>query len=85
MNIAKSEHEQPVKIVAKMSGNRRNGTKVIYSFIDAYHSLCVDKKDIISSELEACESLLRNTRVEQDRKLVEIEIAELKMALDLMP
>ena len=43
------------------------------------------KKDIISSELEACENLLKHTTDKADRKSVEIEIAELKMALDLMP
>jgi hypothetical protein len=43
------------------------------------------KKDIISSELEACESLLKRTSEESDRKAIETEITELKMALDLMP
>jgi hypothetical protein len=51
MNIAESE--QPVKIIAKTCGCKDKGTKITYSFIDAYHSLCIDKKDIISSELEA--------------------------------
>jgi len=37
------------------------------------------KKDIISSELEACENLLKHTADKADRKSVEIEIAELKM------
>ena len=55
MNI--TESEQPVKIIAKTCGCKDKGTKITYSFIDAYHSLCIDKKDIISSELEACESI----------------------------
>ena len=51
MNIAESESEQQAN--AKTSGFKEKGTKKItYSFIDAYHSLCLDKKDIISSELE---------------------------------
>ena len=52
--------------------------------VDAYHSLCLDKKDIIASELEACERLLKYTSDGTDRKTVGTEIAELKMALDLM-
>lgn len=84
MNIAESE--QPVKINAKTCGCKDNGTKKItYSFVDTYHSLCVDKKDIISSELEACESLLKHTTDESDQQAIESEITELKMALDLMP
>jgi hypothetical protein len=53
--------------------------------MDAFHSLCLDKKDILLAEIEACETLLRCSDEELDRKAVEKEIAELKMALDLMP
>jgi hypothetical protein len=54
MNI--SESEVPIKIVAKTCGCRdKNKRKVTYQFIDSYHSLCLDKKDVIYAELEACE------------------------------
>ena len=83
MNIAESE--QQTNIIAKTSGSKEKGTKKItYSFIDAYHSLCVDKIDIISSELEACETLLKRTSDKSDRQTIESEITELKMTLDLM-
>ena len=59
MNIA--EYEQPIKLVAKTCGCKGAGTKITYSIIDNYPNLCIDKKDIISSELEACESLLEHT------------------------
>ena len=42
-------------------------------------------QDILLAEIEACESLLRCSNEEPDKKAVEKEIAELKMALDLMP
>ena len=58
--------------------------KVTYSFVDSYHSLCRDKKDIILSEIQACEILLKYPRDENDTITVENEIAELKLALDLM-
>jgi hypothetical protein len=90
MNIVDSE--VPFKVRAKTCShcndrNKENNTntkKVTYSFIDGYHSLCLDKKDIISAETEACERLLKYTVDETDRKAVEMEIAELKMAIDLM-
>ena len=55
-----------------------------YSFIDDSHGLCIDKKDIISAELEACERLLKYTTDKTDEEIIKKEIAELKMALDLM-
>ena len=59
--------------------------KVTYSFIDDSHGLCIDKKDIISAELEACGRLLKYTADKPDEEAIKKEIAELKMALDLMP
>ncbi len=44
----------------------------------------LDKKDIILSEIQACERLLKYTRDENDKITLENEILELKLALDLM-
>ncbi|MGC2563304.1 MAG: hypothetical protein WA326_09890 [Nitrososphaeraceae archaeon] len=55
-----------------------------YSLVDDYHCLCLDKKDILSAELESCEILLKQTKDEIDKKIIETEIAELKMKLDLV-
>ena len=82
MNIAESE--ELVIVIAKTCGCKEKGKRVTYSLVDAYHSLYLDKKDIIASELEACERLLKYTSHGTDRKTVETEIAELRMALDLM-
>jgi hypothetical protein len=71
-------------VVAKTCGCKEQNRKVIYSFIDIYHSLCIDKKDIISAELEACERLLKDVINKGDRQTIEKEIAQLKMALHLM-
>jgi len=47
MNITQSE--QQTNIIAKTCGCKDKGTKKItYSFIDAYHGLFLDKKDIVS-------------------------------------
>jgi hypothetical protein len=73
----------PPAIEARTCGceNKRG---VAYKFMDASHSLCLDRKDILLAEIEACESLLRCSKEEPDRNAVKKEIAELKMALDLM-
>ena len=82
MNIC--ETEVPLTILAWTCGCKVKNRKVTYSFIDSYHSLCLDKRDIISSELDACTKLLRHAIDETDKKTIEIEISELKLALDLM-
>lgn len=45
----------------------------------------MDKKDIIEAQIQACERLLKYATNESEERLVEKEIAELKLALDLMP
>lgn len=81
MNIV---YKEPFKIVAKTCGCKEKVKKVTYSFIDSYHSFCIDKRDIISAELEASERLLKYTADNADRETLEKEVAELEMALDLM-
>lgn len=83
MNIVESE--APLAMVAKTCGCvQRNKRKITYALIDSYHGLCLDKKDIIESELMACERLLKYTIEEHDRQIIEREIADLKMTWDLL-
>jgi hypothetical protein len=82
MNIAESE--APHEITAKTCGSEERGRKVIYSFVESFHNLSKDKKDIILSEINACERLRRYVRDELDRRVIEAEISELRMTLDLL-
>jgi hypothetical protein len=82
MNII--EPESPVTILAKTCDCKEKNMKVTYFFIDSSHTLCLDKKDLIYVEIEACNRLSRYTRDEMDKKVIEREIAELKMSLDLI-
>ncbi len=82
MNIAASEI--PASIVAKTCGCTERGRKVTYALLDSSHGLCLDKKDIISAQLEACERLLKYVADQDDSVALEQEIKELKIALDLM-
>ena len=81
MNIFAEEYDSPV--IAKTCGCRTNKKKVTYAFVNEYHSLCLDKKDLISAQLAACERLAKYADSD-DGFAVDKEIRELKMALDLM-
>jgi hypothetical protein len=83
LNIAYTESSYYVE--AKTCGCREKGIKVAYSFVDTYHSLCLDKKDIILAQIDACERLLNYITDQPSNNAITREIAELKMALDLLP
>lgn len=82
MNIAETEVRSIA--IAKTCGCK-DSKKIAYTFTDQYHTLCLGKKDIILAEIDACERLLKYAQDDSDRMAVEKEIAELRMALDLMP
>ena len=80
MNIAEGED---ALIEARTCGDKNK--RVAYKFVDGFHSLCLDKRDILLAEIGASELLLRACHDEADKSAVEKEIVELKMALNLMP
>jgi hypothetical protein len=82
MNIITEEYDSPV--MAKTCGCKSTKRKVTYSFLNDSHSLCLDRKDLMTAQLEACSKLIRYATDEDDKNAVEKEINELKMALDLM-
>ena len=82
MNI--TESEAPYEITAKTCGCKDNERKVIYSFVESFHNLSKDKKDILISEIHACERLRKYARDELDKEVIESEISDLKIALDLL-
>lgn len=82
MNIAETEVRSIV--IAKTCGCK-DTRKIAYTFTDPYHSLCLDKKDVLMAQIDACERLLKYAQDESDRLVAEKELAELRMALDLMP
>lgn len=82
MNVV---YPQSNPVIAKTCGCKESGRqKVTYAFTDEFHSLCIDKKDIIQAEIETCERLLKYTTNESEKAVVQREITELKIALDLM-
>jgi hypothetical protein len=67
--------ESPLHIEAKTCGCKEKGITIAYSFIDSYHSLCLDRKDIMLGQLDACERLLKYTTDELDKSAIIKEIA----------
>lgn len=82
MNIVNAEAD--CDMVAKTCGCKEVKRKVTYLFVDSSHNLCRDKRDIILSEMQACEKLLKYTRDENEKIAIKEEVAELKMTLDLL-
>ena len=78
MNIIETEQ---IPFSARTSRYKENGKKVTYRFIDEYHSIGIDKRDILSAELEACKELLTDTTDNTERQIVQTEISELEFML----
>jgi len=81
MNI--TEKENQFEMEAK-TFNHKKKRNIIYSFVDSYHSLCLDKKEIILAQIQACERLLKYVTDKNDISIIGEEVAELRLILDLM-
>jgi hypothetical protein len=67
MNI--SEIEAPLIVAKTCRCREKNRRTVTYQFIDSFFNLCLDKKDLILGQLEACERLLEYV-VEEDKNRI---------------
>jgi hypothetical protein len=67
-------------ITAKICSHNNRNRKVTYTFVDAYHNIC-----ILPSQLEVCERLLKYSRDEADKKAIEKEISELPPTPPFIP
>lgn len=80
MNIV---YPQSDIVMAKTCGCGTGRQRVTYAFSEEFHGMCMDKKDVLTAEISACEKLLKYAP-DYERNVIKNEIAELKMALDLM-
>jgi hypothetical protein len=80
MNIAQTEN--PFIIEAKTCGCK-NKKNITYSFIESSHSLCIDRKEIILAQIQACDRLLKYVKDKTELAVIEKEISDLKLAQDL--
>jgi len=82
MNIFSQESSDLV--TAKTCGCKADEKKITYAFSESFHSLCVDKKDIIEAEIQACERLSNYANNDSEKSIIGKEISDLRMALDLL-
>jgi len=82
MNII--ENEVPYLVEAKTCGCNERGKSVSYHFIESSHSLCLDKGELMLSQIQACERLLKYTKDNSEILVLQDETTKLKLALDLI-
>ena len=85
MNI--SESETPLLVEAKTYGHKSDAKgkrRVSYQFIESFHSLCLDKRELLNAQIQACERLSKYVKDKADLKALQLEITELRMALDML-
>ena len=82
MNII--ENEVPYLVEARTCGCKERGRSVSYHFVESSHSLCLDKGELILSQIQACERLLKYSNDDDETVVLKDEISKLKLALDLI-
>jgi len=82
MNII--ENEIPYLVEARTCGCNERGKSVSYHFIESSHALCMNKVELISGQIQACERLLKLARENGEIALLRDEISKLKLALEII-
>jgi hypothetical protein len=82
MNII--ENEMPYLVEARTCGCNERGKSVSYHFIESSHALCMDKIELISGQIQACERLLKLAKEDGEIALLRDEISKLKLALEII-
>jgi hypothetical protein len=81
MNIIKTEI--PFIVEAKIAGcHEKKNRSITYRFIESVHSLCMDKEEVLNSQIRSCNRLLNNPEREGDLEIIRNEITKLNLALD---
>jgi len=82
MNII--ENEIPYLVEARTCGCNERGKSVSYHFIESSHALCMNKFELISGKIQACERLLKIAKEDGEIILLRDEISKLKLALEII-
>ena len=82
MNI--TESEIPYLVEARTCGCKERGRSVSYHFIESFHSLCLEKGELMLAQIQACERLLKYAKDEEEIDILKEEITRLSLALDLV-
>ena len=79
MNLIESEIQ--ILVEAKICGCNTNPKSISYNFIGSAHSLCLDNREIILAQIQACEILLKDTKDDTEASVIKSEIADLTFVL----
>lgn len=82
MNII--ENEIPYLVEARTCGCNERGKSVSYRFIESSHALCMNKVELISGQIQACERLLKAAKEDGEIGLLGDEIFKLKLVLEII-
>ena len=82
MNII--ENEIPYLVEARTCGCNERGKSVSYHFIESSHALCMNKFELISGQIQACERLLKIAKEDGEIILLRDEISKLKLTLEII-
>jgi hypothetical protein len=77
------ESEIPFLIEAKTCGFNKKKS-ITYHFIESSHSLCLNSREIMLAQIQACNRLLKYATDESDRGTINKELTELKSTLDMI-
>jgi hypothetical protein len=80
MNL--TDLDSTIQIDAKLCGSLQS-RRIAYSVMD-FHSLYINKKDIILGQIRACDLLYKYAIDSLDRNVLRKEILDLKLMLDLI-
>ncbi len=78
------ENEISYLVEAKTCGCNERGKSVSYHFIESTHSLCMNKVELISAQIQACEGLLKYAKEIDETILLKDEITRLRLVLDMV-
>jgi hypothetical protein len=81
MNIINTEI--PFVVEAKTTGcHEKKEQKYHVSFYRICPYTCLDKEELLNSQIRSCERLLKRPEKEQDMDMVQNELKKLKLALE---
>ena len=69
-------YESQLICEAKICGCISN-KRIVYSLTEPIHSICLDRNQLINSQIQACKNLLKCTTDKHEVHMVEKEIDEL--------
>ena len=68
-------------IIEAKTHKSKNSRKISYYISESPYNICLDKKEIMLAQIQACENLLGNTMDENDFAVITKETLELKESL----